>query len=455
MGMCLDLEQYKPSKYNWYYSFNSTYLILNTLSWKIYKLDKSIYYFLKEKEKLNSNDFNYKNILNILLQEGLLQLNTIDENMLMYYKINIAKYDSQLNVTIIPTEECNFRCVYCYQDHKMGSMDDNVEKKVIKFFNKNIRKYKSINIEWFGGEPLLQKDRVIRIAQSVKLAGSKNHVPVVASMTTNGYLLDLETFEKLTKQNILYYQITLDGLQKIHDRTRPHVSGKGTYNKIIKNLLEIKEYSQNRYFRIAIRVNVNKTNCKYIEPFLEELKQHFNNDRRFIFFIETVKDWGGKSIIKMKDDLFQFKHQLNDFLSNEVISSLPMYDEFFESISSRMCHSSKANGFVINYDGGIYKCAKAMYEDEDVQRINKIGTLNINGSIQVDERNDSQWLVLKDVNYECLSCCLLPACIILHCPLSSVKKQTRMCLYKDVGNQWINGYIYNAYRNKKYIKIGE
>ena len=103
-----------------------------------------------------------------MLQEGLLQLNTIDENMLMYYKINIAKYDSQLNVTIIPTEECNFRCVYCFRITKWVAWMIMWKKRLLSFL---IRIFENINQLILNGlwRTITAKDRVIRIAQSVKL----------------------------------------------------------------------------------------------------------------------------------------------------------------------------------------------------------------------------------------------------------------------------------------------
>lgn len=445
---------YKPSRYNWYYSDNNIFLILNTIHWKIYELELVTYNLLRNNLYINSNDINNEVLLMTLIKEGLLQEYSVDEINVMEHFVNLAKYDQELKVTIIPTAMCNFRCTYCYQDHESGHMNDEIENRIIKFFEKNIKKYKSINIEWFGGEPLIQRERVIRLSKRIKEIGRINHVPTIGSMTTNGYLLDLNTFEQLVKSNLLYYQITLDGPKEIHDKLRPHISGNGSFETIFNNLLDIKENSTNSHFKIAIRINVCRINSQEIDEFLTYINNIFADDHRFEYIIETVKDWGGESVKEIKEGLFDYRNQLNSIISDKVKSDILLYDEFSESISNRICHSSKVNGFVINYDGIVCKCAKAMYEDIEVQEKNKIGELNINGLINYDEIKNSQWLAFKEIDNECKDCCWLPACITMHCPLTNILKVKPKCFFEDNGEETINKSILNAYKKKKYIVIG-
>ena len=68
-------------------------------------------------------------------------------------KNDVVNYPG-LMLTIMPTEDCSFRCVYCYEDHKKGKMSKTVQNSIIKFVQKNIRYYTELNVGWFGGEPL-------------------------------------------------------------------------------------------------------------------------------------------------------------------------------------------------------------------------------------------------------------------------------------------------------------
>lgn len=447
------ISDYKSSRYNWCCTYDSNCLLLNTLSWKIYKIKKSIFSYL---QNMDTPSFDISiNEMKVLIKEGLLVKNDIKEELIMHHYINMSKYDRDLKVTIVPTEACNFRCVYCYQNHETGHMNDESEEKIKLFFKNNVRKYNSVNIEWFGGEPLLQKERVIRISQYIKQCAIENHVPIVGSMTTNGYYLDYSTFEKLVSNNILYYQITLDGPREIHDRQRPLASGKGTYDVITSNLNEIKNKFKKKHVKIAIRINVSKENSEYIEKFLFELDQRFGSDKRFIFLLETVKDWGGNSIKQLESSLFANRNQLNDLLSSEDHNfKFTLYDEVNESLSNRMCHSYKSSGFVLNYDAEVYKCAKAMYENNTIKELNKVGELTINGKLIIDEIKNSQWMSQECIKEECENCCWLPACITMHCPLTDILNKQPKCLYKDNGMNLYN-MVVNAYKNNKFIEIGK
>lgn len=447
-------KNYKSSKYNWYYLYDNTCLILHTLNWKIYKVSTSTFKYLQSNSILQKTIPTNQELM-YLHKEGLILEDVYDEDLLMHHYLNSAKYNKELQVTIIPTEACNFRCVYCYQDHKNGFMDDESEARIIKFFQKNMHLYESVSTDWFGGEPLLQKDRLIRIAQAIKNAGRENHIPVIGNITTNGYLLDYETFEKLVSCNILYYQISLDGPKSIHDIQRPHVSGKGSYDVIVNNLIDIKTHSKKQHFKILIRVNISKDNSAFMESFIDQLEQIFNDDKRFIFLMETVKDWGGSSVKQMDKSLFDNRNQIEDILNKGVQSKLTLYDGFFEGISNRICYSNKSNGFVLNYDGCVYKCAKAMYENSEIRDTNKIGELYQNGKMKIDERKKSQWLSGKNLEEKCEGCSWLPVCLSMYCPLTKVSNKKSKCFIEENGVHTLNDIIRNAYKRNKYITIGE
>ena len=74
-------------------------------------------------------------------------------------------------------------------------------------------------------------------------------------MTTNGYLLNDKLFRQFYQAGITSYQITIDGWN--HDKTRPHVSGKGTLQTIINNLASLSKLPPAEYsFHITLRHNI-------------------------------------------------------------------------------------------------------------------------------------------------------------------------------------------------------
>jgi uncharacterized protein len=59
-----------------------------------------------------------------------------------------------LGLIILPTEACNFRCVYCYETFEHGKMNPILVQALKKFITSRISDLSSLSISWFGGEPL-------------------------------------------------------------------------------------------------------------------------------------------------------------------------------------------------------------------------------------------------------------------------------------------------------------
>ena len=82
-----------------------------------------------------------------------------------------------LRLIIMPTEQCNFRCQYCYESFKFGKMSLEMQDAIINFVRKNIYKYTEVHLDWYGGEPLLAFDVIQYISENVlKICKcAKNH----------------------------------------------------------------------------------------------------------------------------------------------------------------------------------------------------------------------------------------------------------------------------------------
>ena len=139
---------------------------------------------------------------------------------------------------IILTTKCNSQCKYCYEK-SMNDFDIDIEQKVdldlsapesskvnVKDLKKFIGKDKNPVIIFYGGEPLLQINKIKEIM---------DNIDVPYRMQTNGKLLDKIQREYLNRLDKIL--VSIDGDQKITDDNR----GKGTYNLILKNISLIKE----------------------------------------------------------------------------------------------------------------------------------------------------------------------------------------------------------------------
>lgn len=448
--------KYKSSQFNTFFCKDDTYLIYNTLYLKLYRVQKETWEslkLLKTENKYTLEEFSQETLTEFEKKHLILDSN-LNEKAVMNDLIYSTIYENKLDITIVPTEACNFRCIYCYEPHDNYNMTNEVEKSVIKFFRKQIHKYKSVSIDWFGGEPLLQKSRIIRMMQTLKELCNINGVPLCSTMVTNGYLLDLNTFDSLVENKVLYYQITLDCTNEIHDKRRPYIDGSGTFDTIFNNILEIKKHAKHKYFRIIIRSNIGRNDDQAYRDFLKKILPLIGDDERFAFSCEAIRDWGGESIKNLQDEI----RHLTDY---ETMSILPeilnkninAFLSDFKNLSYQRCQAGKKNGFLINYDGGIYKCGMTSCGSDVNRKVGHIGYLKSNGDLYIDETKNSQFLMPREPYEHCETCSWLSNCLLSNCPLSCAKGEKLQCLKEDKGNDYIEGVIWNMYYQKNYIDL--
>ena len=101
-----------------------------------------------------------------------------------------------------------------------GKMSLEIQDSLIKFVKKNITKFSSMEVRWFGGEPLEALDVVENLSNAFIRMCRAAKRKYTSSMTTNGYNLTLENFRKLYNLNVYAYQITIDGIRSTHDDLR-------------------------------------------------------------------------------------------------------------------------------------------------------------------------------------------------------------------------------------------
>lgn len=390
---------------------NNGYILLyNSLTGKILRLGNAYKQQMKDILKSNTGDEEsalFHEMLNakIMIPDDFDEMKYIDD-----LRDNIINKNETLDILIYPTEACNLRCKYCWENFGKGNMDEATETSVIHFLERQIPKYKRLYIKWFGGEPLLNIPAIERImTKSIDLC--RNHGVILASsITTNGYLLTPEVLSNLVKHKIYEYQVTVDGLKKDHDKMRILPNGGGSYDIIVGNLINIKETVTNRLIRILIRTNFNQENLNTIQEYAQFYMQHFGGDKRFSAYWNAVQDWGGEAVHNVEDKLIQNydKTQINLIAAKYDIPLV--IENTLLSPGGYACYAGKQNSFIIGTEGAIYKCPQKIYDD-----YNKIGHLNKDGDLVLDNEKYMQWVSPFTEN-KCVSCVMRPSCLSARCP---------------------------------------
>lgn len=103
----------------------------------------------------------------------------------------------------MPTEQCNFRCSYCYETFTKPVMTQAIIDNLKGYLVRNIKKYNSFCLEWFGGKPLCATKEVMDISKYCLKLAQKAGIPFISTITTNGYLLNPELIQDLIKMHII------------------------------------------------------------------------------------------------------------------------------------------------------------------------------------------------------------------------------------------------------------
>src|SRR2546426_838955 len=75
--------------------------------------------------------------------------------------------NDHLHLILFPTEQCNFRCTYCYEDFAIGRMTAATVASIKRLIDRRLRGLRSLVVSWFGGEPLLARAVVEEISQHI------------------------------------------------------------------------------------------------------------------------------------------------------------------------------------------------------------------------------------------------------------------------------------------------
>lgn len=428
------MNNYRPSQYNIVTSSEDGGLLITNNLYNVHlkigcdDVEKAASILKNPLNKISSEETT--ELIDVFIKKRILIPDDMREKELVdYYCNDMIFSDDILHLSLIPTEACNFRCKYCYQSGIKHTMSDEIVKSIKKYLEKAARKYKGMFISWYGGEPTLAKEQILEIMGYAKTICRANGIPLYGQMTTNGYALSKDYFEELLNNHVLSYMITIDGLKDTHNIQRPHFSDPDSYSMIMNNLRTIRDNVKKNNFRIGIRINISPAIVPYLKEYVDTIGNEFGNDKRFGIIWEWVKDWGGEQIcnnfelIMDSYDSTEYKKYL-DYITEKGLQI--DQGQAMSRLGSEMCIASRKNGFVINFDGKIYKCAMGLY-DSTLEEVNCIGELRENGNLFLDEYKNSLWVGQSKIPDECGGCLHYPECMGLLCPLAAKIRDVFIC----------------------------
>jgi uncharacterized protein len=338
------------------------------------------------------------------------------------FKSNYVDNGKQMKLVILPTEECNFRCSYCYESFKEGKMDEDIQDRIVRYVENNVQNYNSLYVGWFGGEPLEALDVIESLSiRLIKICKDKK-IGYCAGITTNGYNLTLDVFKRLKTVKVYNFQVTLDGLKKEHNEQKKHKSGStDTFSKIVDNIRMIRENVKSGAFRLTIRTNYTRNIADNVDEYFDFLEDLIGNDKRFGVFWRLAGDWGNIKDESIKEKFCNVEDYVN-ILKKSQERNFNMYIlRYMLREGGYACYASNPNSIVLKPNGEVLKCTCHLDDD-----INKIGILDSDGRLMVDYEKIKYWekhaTVCRNTN-----CKTYAICRGKYCPYPSETEEGRRC----------------------------
>jgi uncharacterized protein len=420
-------ENWVPSRYNIRATAEDGRLVL----WNSFSGAMSIFGAAK-KEKvealLSQKGFTARKegVVEYLFDRGFL----IKEGTNEYRRIQVGFGQRQfrtdaLELILLASEDCNFRCSYCYEDFARGTMAPGVRSGVKNLVRERLKGLRNLSVNWFGGEPLYGWAAVEELAPFFLETARENDIHYSTAMTTNGYLLTPDVAEKLLAWEIKNFQITVDGTPEDHDRSRPARDGQGTFGTIFDNLKALRGQSDD--FRVDIRINFDRQNSPHLTGFLDLLEREFRDDKRFGVRFRAVGQWGGPNDANL--DVCGTDESTRVYLTMKAEArrrGLVLSDDIrsVKGLGSQVCYAARPYSFIIGASGKVMKCTI----DLDKEDRNVVGHLTEEGVLELDRDKMALWTEPAfEKDAKCQKCVVLPACQGVFCPLIRIESGKSPC----------------------------
>ena len=269
----------------------------------------------------------------LLAQEGQLYTEDIYENYIDSFK-NRETVVKALCLHI--AHDCNLACRYCFAEEgeyhgRRAIMSYDVGKKALDFLVANSGNRTNLEVDFFGGEPLMNWEVVKQLVAYGRSLEEEHHKKFRFTITTNGVLLNDEILEFVNKEmgNMV---LSIDGRKEVHDRMRPHRGGQGSYDEIVPKFKKAAE---------------SRGQMNY---YVRGTYTHYNTD--FAKDVLHLADLGFKQI--SVEPVVAPETEDYAIREEDLPQLLAQYDELAEEMIKRRKEGNGFNffHFMINLEGG-------------------------------------------------------------------------------------------------------
>ena len=282
--------------------------------------------------------------------------------------------------------DCNLACKYCFAEEgeyhgRRALMSFEVGKKALDFLIENSGNRRNLEVDFFGGEPLMNWEVVKQLVEYGRSKEKEHNKNFRFTLTTNGVLLNDEIMEFLNKEmsNVV---LSLDGRKEVNDMMRPFRNGKGSYDMIVPRFQKFaQKRGQKDYY---IRGTFTRNNLDFSKDVMEFADLGFKQ-----MSIEPVVASEEESYAIQKEDIHKICEEY-DKLAKEYIKRKKEgrgfeFFHFMIDLEQGPCVAKRLSGcgsgteyLAVTPWGDLYPCHQFVGEEEFLLGNVEEGITNIN-----------------------------------------------------------------------------
>ena len=384
---------YKFSKYCLVTNIDNGKLIFNELTRSLVFLQNSEvanignindYEYLYKNYFLVTEDFNGDKIVDKLRKNLLIPLDDV-------------YLDHPSGFTIFTTTKCNARCFYCYERLGKGKkhMTEATALKVAEYIHKVAPLNKTINIGWFGGEPLYNLKVIDIINNYLREHGR----PFTNTMISNGYLFDKDLVLRAKNMwNLVEVQITIDGTENVYNKAKNYIykDNISPYKKVLNNIAML----LNAGIGVQLRFNIDVYNAEDLKLVVNEIHNRFGNHPKLSMYAWPIFE--DATYTRTPEDHKKVFECLRELENTIALAGYYIGDHPSPMLKTNQCMADCGDSVTISPDGDLGVCEH--YFNEHFWG-------HINDPSKKDFSQLSCWRELNPKLDICEDCPLYPNCV--------------------------------------------
>jgi uncharacterized protein len=407
----------KFSMFNvWSIDDNDSLLLYNTLSGAVSVFDIRPKVILTALEQSNVSLIPRKYVT-AMTEDGYLVEALTDELQRITKLVEERKSRvDEYAISIILNLKCNFKCIYCFEHQTGKEISSPRIRGVVELFERISRTAKKIEIDWFGGEPLLSFGLLKKINDQFMEIAKRKNLKYSHSITTNGYLLTEDKVQYLSRTPVSSVIVTLDGTEVSHDASRPLKNGKPTHAVIVGNVKRAVDAG----LHVVVRMNLIKLNKECVIEMIQTLEN---------LGLKNRVELSLQAVVSSEENpcegiCLKGEERANAILDAYLYAVQNGWRSFPATEKLRvlsLCIGEYPGRMIISLDGSVFRCSQADKES-------KVGKVSLSGTVAFDNVSNSSWVNSNPLNDEkCKRCAFIPLCMG-GCRLKRMRNKEDYCL---------------------------